>query len=84
MRIEADPALLGGPARNESGLPDHYIDVTRRSDDKCWASSRDIVVVAFDDAGRVRQHYEFPMHGRSFLGRLRHWLGLMNVDYQHR
>ena len=65
-------------------FPDHYIGVTRRSDDLCWVSQHDIVIVVFDDAGRVRQHYEFAMHGRSFLGRLRHWLILMNVDDQNR
>jgi hypothetical protein len=76
MTLAEVEALLGGPARNESGLPDHYIDVTRRSEDKCWASERLIVVVVLDDAGRVIQHSEFPMRGGGGLATLRRWLGL--------
>jgi hypothetical protein len=58
------------------GLPDHRIDITRRSDDKCWASSRLVVIVVLDDDGRVIQHSEFPMRGSGFLATLRRWLGL--------
>jgi hypothetical protein len=76
MTLAEVEALLGGPARNESGLQDYCIDLTRRSDDKCWASSRDIVIVVLDDDGRVRRQSEFPMRGVSFLATLRRWLDL--------
>jgi hypothetical protein len=76
MTLAEVEAILGGPARNESGLPDRFIAVTRRREDKCWVTSRDIVIVVFDDAGRVIQHSEFPMHGGGFLDMLRRWLGL--------
>src|SRR5262245_10801883 len=53
MTLAEVEALLGGPARNESGLPDGSIMVTRHADAKCWANSRDVVIVDLDADGRV-------------------------------
>jgi hypothetical protein len=87
--------LLGGPARNESGLPDNFIndafvnaepDEIKRGrlnpgakpfDDRRWASPGFVVLVAFDDSGRVIRHSHMSFDvDRSFLDRLRRWLHL--------
>jgi hypothetical protein len=80
--------LLGGPARNESGLPDNFINdafvVTnplrpggRPLDEQRWASPGYLVVVLFDDSGRVVRHTRFAFEvDRSFLDKLRRWLHL--------
>jgi hypothetical protein len=74
--------LLGGPARNESDLPDNFIrdafdNSARPSKDKRWASPGLIVFVDVDDDGRVVRHstYSFSV-GRSPLDKLRRWLHL--------
>jgi hypothetical protein len=74
--------LLGGPARNESDLPDNFIgdafdNSARPFEDKRWASPGLIVFVDFDDAGRVERHstYSFRVDW-SPLDRLRRWLHL--------
>src|SRR5262245_43912220 len=73
MTLAEVEALLGGPQRNET---DHFIDITRRADSKCWASSHIIVIVELDEGGRVTRHDEFPPRRGRFLATLQHWLGL--------
>jgi hypothetical protein len=88
-------AVLGGPARNESGLPDNFINdafvnadpdelkgrrlnrLARPFDDKRWASPGYVVLVAFDDSGRVLWHSSCACNvDTSLIGKLRRWLHL--------
>jgi hypothetical protein len=86
MTLAEVEAILGGPARNDSDLPDNFINdafVVRNlrgrppSAEKRWATNISVVVVHFDDAGRVIQqvHFAYDME-RSPWDKLRHWLGL--------
>jgi hypothetical protein len=83
MTLAEVEELLGGPARNESNMPDNFIndafefhDCARPFEDKRWASPAYVVIVEFDDSGRVTGHFIFDFHGESLLDRLRRWLRL--------
>jgi hypothetical protein len=81
--------ILGGSARNESNMPDNFInDAFVNSDsmkmgpgampfyDKRWAISGYVIIVDFDDSGRVIRHTDFAYNAdRSFLDKLRRWFG---------
>lgn len=72
--------ILGGPARNESGMPDNFINdafVMRGVQpftEKRWASSGRIVIVHFDDSWRVTRHTtgDFAVD-RSLFDKIRRW-----------
>jgi hypothetical protein len=87
--------LLGGPARNESDMPDNFINdafVTADTDEmkmarlrpgarpfenKRWASPGFVVLVDFDDSGRVIRHSNCAFEvDKSLLDKLRRWLRL--------
>ena len=87
--------LLGGPARNESDMPDNFINDAfvnadtdemkmahlrpgaRPYEDKRWASPGFVVLVDFDDSGRVIRHSNCSFEvDKSLLDKLRRWLRL--------
>jgi hypothetical protein len=95
MMLTEVEALLGGPARNESAMPDNLINDAfvnadpdeiqagrlhpgaRPFEDKRWASPGFVVLVDFDDSGRVVRHSHTSFHADTpFLDKLRRWLHL--------
>jgi outer membrane protein assembly factor BamE (lipoprotein component of BamABCDE complex) len=81
MTLAKVEELLGGPARNESDLADNFINdafvlvESRPFIDRRWASRGYVVLVAFDDSGRVLRHSDMAFDvDRSFLDKLRRWL----------
>jgi hypothetical protein len=84
MTLAEVEALLGGPARNESGLPDNFINDAFVNVDACgtppfaerrWASPGYVVIVSFDGSGRVTRHSHADFDvDRSPLDKLRRWL----------
>jgi hypothetical protein len=94
MTLAEVEQLLGGPARNESGMPDNFINDAfviadpgevkagrlrpgpRPLEDRRWAAPGFVVIVQFDDTGRVvqQQRCEFDADN-SLFGKLRRWLG---------
>jgi hypothetical protein len=76
MTLAEVETLLGGPARNESEVPNNGIMITRAADDPCWVSTRIVVIVSFDDNGRVDNHGVFPLHQNRFFDTIRRWLEL--------
>jgi len=93
MTLAVVEVLLGGPPRNESDMPDNFINdafvipdpaefkagrlrpLAGPFEEKRWATAGFLVVVHFDDDGRVVRHrnFTFEVH-LSFLDKLRHWL----------
>ena len=88
MTLADVEAILGGPARNETDLPDNFIydafmmvagPGLRIAVDRRWACRGLIVVVEFDDTGHVVRHWTaaFDVESdHSIVARLRRWLGL--------
>jgi hypothetical protein len=95
MTLAEVESLFGGPARNESDMPDNFINDAfvladpaeikagrlhpgpRPPDEKRWASPGYVVVVHFDDSGRVVRHGLFTFDvDRSLLDKVRRWLRL--------
>jgi hypothetical protein len=87
MTLAEVEELLGGPARNESGLPDNFINDAfvngeeylsprpRPFNDKRWASPGFVVLVDFDDTGHVIRHSYMSFDvDRSILDKLRRLL----------
>jgi hypothetical protein len=86
MTLAEVEELLGGPARNESNMPDNFINdafvVARHRgaqpfEERRWASPGFVVLVHFDDSGRVIRLTNFDFNvDRSLIDKLRRWLRL--------
>jgi hypothetical protein len=91
MRLAEVEELLGGPARNESDMPNNFIRDAFINpgpppfQHKRWASPALVVFVDFDESGRVTRHSHFAFNeDRSLVDRLRRWLGLLPFAIRQR
>jgi hypothetical protein len=78
MTLAEVEELLGGAARNESDLPDNFIQdafVVPNEENKRWASRDCLVIVEFDASGEVIVSHVIDL-GESLLDRLRAWTRL--------
>jgi hypothetical protein len=85
MALAEVEELLGGAARNESGLPDNFINDAfvplqgeHAVQERRWASRKFVVVVGFNASERVvrRDFFVYHVPDNSFLGRVRGWMRL--------